>query len=112
VKWEKAWLGELDWTPEDHRLFPPAARAAAMAVVYRFGSLEGDFLNGPGLLVAQYAAKEAVEEVLQPKEEEARERLEMKLGRQVGGRSEEAWLAIDRVVGGPAAYLARLQAHS
>ena len=28
-KWEKAWLGELDWTPEDDRLFPPAARAAA-----------------------------------------------------------------------------------
>ena len=24
-----AWLGELDWTPEDDRLFPPAARAAA-----------------------------------------------------------------------------------
>ena len=26
-----AWLGELDWTPEDDRLFPPAARAAARA---------------------------------------------------------------------------------
>jgi len=108
----KAWLGELDWTPEDHRLFPPVARAAAMLIVYRFGSLEVDFLNGPGLLVAQYAAKEAVKEVLQPEEEEARKRLEMKLGRKVGGRSEEAWLAIDRVVGGPAACLARLQAHS
>ena len=24
-------LGELDWTPEDDRLFPPAARAAARA---------------------------------------------------------------------------------
>ena len=30
-KWAKAWLGELDWTPEDDRLFPPAARAAARA---------------------------------------------------------------------------------
>ena len=27
----RAWLGELDWTPEDDRLFPPAARAAARA---------------------------------------------------------------------------------
>ena len=25
----RARLGELDWTPEDDRLFPPAARAAA-----------------------------------------------------------------------------------
>ena len=30
-KWAKVWLGELDWTPEDDRLFPPAVRAAARA---------------------------------------------------------------------------------
>ena len=32
VKWERARLGELDWTPEDDRLFPPAARASRRGV--------------------------------------------------------------------------------
>ena len=30
-KWAKARLGDLEWTPEDDRLFPPTARAAARA---------------------------------------------------------------------------------
>ena len=150
----RARLGELNWTPEDHRLFPPAARAAAMLIVYGFGSLEGDFLNGPGLLVAQYAAREAVKEELAAgptklptrhnkpptavtssvachltvprlKEElrarglrvggtkpELLERLLEPVGEEDKGRCLAAWLAVDRVVGGPAGYLARPQAHS
>ena len=44
----RARLGELDWTPEDHRLFPPAARAAAAAAVYACGGTSGlRGLRGP-----------------------------------------------------------------
>ena len=149
-KWARAALGELPWTPDDHRHFPPAARAAAMAAVYTCGrdvgvSGLGDISDGPGLLVVRCAVEAALAgaPMAEPtphnkpptavtsaqartmtaprlkKELRARKLLDGELcidgtkpellarllpavGKEERGRCVAAWLAVDRVVGGPA----------